>query len=85
VLGKLRPIAVRLSWSILPGRSCVNRPTKPLNSQLNLLLINAPKAVLPDDKQRQLALALVELLISAAQKSDQQPTSGGEDELEADR
>ena len=42
----------------------MTRPAKPLNSQLNLLLVDAPKAVVPDDKQKELALALVELLVS---------------------
>lgn len=62
----------------------MNRPAKPLHSQLNLLLVNAPKAIVADDKQRELALALVELLISAAQESDLQLPNGGGDELEAD-
>jgi hypothetical protein len=59
----------------------VTRPAKPLNSQLNLLLVDAPKAVVPDDKQKELALALVELLIGAAQESDRPQAKGGEDEL----
>ena len=65
----------------------MNRLAKPLDSQLNLLLVNAPKTVVPGDKQRELALALVELLIGAAQDSDQnqQRVNGGEGELEADR
>lgn len=63
----------------------MNRPAKPLNSQLNLLLVNTPKAAIPDDKERELALALMELLINAVQKSDRQLANGGEDEREADR
>jgi hypothetical protein len=63
----------------------VNRPAKPLNSQLNLLFANTPKAVVPDDKQKELALALVELLIGAAQESNPQLALGGGNELEADR
>jgi hypothetical protein len=46
---------------------------------LNLLLVDAPKTVIPE------ALALVELLIGAAQASNPQLASGGGDELEADR
>jgi hypothetical protein len=57
----------------------------PLHSQLNLLLVNRSKAVVPDDQQQELALALVELLIGAAQESEQQLPNGGEDEREADR
>jgi hypothetical protein len=52
---------------------------------LNLLLVDAPKTVIPDAKQRELALALVELLIGAAQASNPQLEDGGGDELEADR
>jgi hypothetical protein len=59
----------------------VTRPAKPLNSQLNLLLVDAPKAVVPDDKQIELALALVELLIGAAQENDRPLAMEGEDEL----
>ena len=64
----------------------MNRLAKPLNSQLNLLFANTPMAVVPDDKQKQLALALVELLIGAAQESSNPLLAlGGGDELEADR
>ena len=58
---------------------------KPLNSQLNLLLVDAPKTVVSDNKQKELALALVELLISAAQESNLLLANGGEDEFEAYR
>jgi hypothetical protein len=52
---------------------------------LNLLLVDAPKTVIPDAKQRELALALVELLIGAAQASNPESAGGGGDELETDR
>ena len=39
----------------------MTRHAKPLDSQLNLLLVDAPKTVIPDSKQRELSLALVEL------------------------
>jgi hypothetical protein len=56
---------------------------KPLNLvQLNLPLLNAPKAVVSDDKQRELAVALVELLISAAQEGEKRENNGGADEPE---
>ena len=61
----------------------MTRHAKPLNSQLNLLLVDAPKTVVSDDKQKELALALVELLISAAQQSSPQLANGGRDEFEA--
>jgi hypothetical protein len=52
------------------------------NAQLNLPLAHAPASVLPDDKQTELVLALVELLVSAAMES---PSDGGDDERQADR
>jgi len=62
----------------------VTRHVKPLDLQLNLQLVDAPKTVIPDSKQRELSLALVELLVGAAQASNQQESGGG-DELETDR
>jgi hypothetical protein len=51
---------------------------------MNLPLVDAKKAVIPDAKQRELSLALVELLVGAAQSNNWQQDGGG-DELEADR
>ena len=62
----------------------MTRHAKPLDLQLNLQLVDAPKTVIADSKQRELSLALVELLIGAAQASNQREDGGG-DELEADR
>ena len=62
----------------------MTRHVKPLDLQLNLQLVDAPKTVIPDSKQRELSLALVELLVGAAQASNQQGSGGG-DELETDR
>jgi hypothetical protein len=62
----------------------VTRHSKPLDSQLNLLLVDTPKMVIPESKQRELSLALVELLIGAAQVSNRQEDGGG-DEREANR
>lgn len=63
----------------------MTRQAKPLDSQLNLLLIDAPKTVIPDAKQQELALALVELLIGAVQASHPRGEDGGGDEPEAHR
>jgi hypothetical protein len=52
-------------------------------AQLHLPLLTASKAAMSDDKQRELAAALVELLISATQESQETKTNGGNDELEA--
>lgn len=54
-------------------------------AQLHLPLLTASKAAMSDDKQRELAAALVELLISATQESQETNTNGGNDELEAHR
>jgi hypothetical protein len=62
----------------------VTRHAKPLDLQLNLQLVDAPKTVISDSKQRELSLALVELLVGAAQASNRQEEGGG-DELEANR
>ena len=62
----------------------MTRHAKPLDLQLNLQLVDTPKTVIPDSKQRELSLALVELLVGAAQANNQQEDGGG-DELEADR
>jgi hypothetical protein len=64
----------------------MKRPAKPMNlTQLHLPLLTASKAAISHDKQRELAVALVELLISAAQESNEGKISGGEDEPEAHR
>ena len=62
----------------------MTRHAKPLDLQLNLQLVDTPKTVIPDSKQRELSLALVELPLGAAQASNRQEEGGG-DELEADR
>jgi hypothetical protein len=64
----------------------MKRPDKPIQlAQLHLPLLTASKAAISDDKQRELAVALVELLISAAQENEEAQTNGGGDELEANR
>jgi hypothetical protein len=64
----------------------MKRPTKPIDLvQLHLLLVTASKITISHDKQRELAVALVELLISASQESNERKTSEVEDEPEAQR
>jgi hypothetical protein len=64
----------------------MKRSEKPSKlAQLHLPLLNASKAAISDDKQRELARALVELLISAAQENEEAKTNGGGDEPEAHR
>ncbi len=54
---------------------------KPSDPQLNLSLLSTSTAV-PDSKQKELALALVELLISAAGAAVDPQHNGGQDESE---
>lgn len=64
----------------------MKRPEKPIQlAQLHLPLLTASTAAISDDKQRELAVTLVELLISAAQENEEAKTNGGGDELEANR
>jgi len=62
----------------------VKRPAMLTNLQFKLPLPDAPAAALPSDKERELALALVELLLNAARGNHSHPKRGGGDEPEAD-
>jgi hypothetical protein len=53
------------------------------SAQLNLPLLNVPASVVPDDKQVELVLALVELLVSAA--NEHRLSEGGGNERQAHR
>lgn len=58
----------------------MKRSAKPLIPQMNLPLIEAP-ATVPGDKQRELALTLMEILINAARENEIVPrVQRGEDE-----
>jgi hypothetical protein len=59
----------------------MRRPVE-LSLQLNLSLRNATVSVIPGDKQKELTLALVELLSSAAAEGVQPQANGGDDESE---
>ncbi len=64
----------------------MKRPTKAIDLvQLHLPLVTPSKTAISHDKQRELAVALVELLISASQESNERKTSEVEDEPEAQR
>jgi hypothetical protein len=60
----------------------MKRPVKPSHLQLNLSLLNASATVIPDRKQRELTLTLVELLIGAAGEGVKPQANGGDDESE---
>jgi hypothetical protein len=63
----------------------MKQPVKPPSLQFNLPLLNLPALTVPDDKQRELALALVELLIDAAHPNVEFQVQGGGNEPEANR
>lgn len=58
----------------------MKRPTKPLNPQMNLPLLNVPATAVSDDKRKELTLTLIELLINAARENNVPQTKGGGDE-----
>ena len=59
----------------------MRQPVEP-SLQLNLSLLNATPSVIPGDKQKELTLALVELLSNAAAEGVQPQANGGDDESE---
>jgi hypothetical protein len=60
-------------------------PLRPLSPQLHLPLLDMPATVIPSDKHGELVLALVELLIGAAQANTLPTHDGGVDERETHR
>ena len=60
----------------------MKRSTKRLYPQMNLPLFNVPATATPDEQQNELTIALMELLIRAAEAKSQQPENGGVDESE---
>jgi hypothetical protein len=62
----------------------MKRPVTPTNMQFNLPLPDVPTAALPVNKQRELELALVELLLSAARECVGVQAQGDGNEPEAD-
>ena len=61
----------------------MKKSAKRLRGQMNLALLNPPATIIPDDKQGELTLVLVELLTSAAQEDAKQESQGGRDDFEA--
>lgn len=57
---------------------------RPPHLQLNLSLRNTLATAIPDGKQRELTLALAELLLGAAGAGAQAQANGGDDESETD-
>jgi hypothetical protein len=65
----------------------MKRPTKPLNTQMNLSLLQAPATAVPNHKKEELALTLMELLINAARENKVvlRANGGGDEPPEAHR
>ena len=61
----------------------MKRSAKPLYPQMNLPLLNVPATATPDEQQNELTIALMELLISAAEARGERPENGGEDESQS--
>ena len=65
----------------------MKQPVKPLFAQMNLALGSVLATGNLDDQQKDLIVALMELLVSAAEaqaeERNEQPRNGGEDESEA--
>ena len=60
----------------------MKRSAKPLYPQMNLPLFSVPATATLDEQQNELTMALMELLISAAEAKSEQAGNGGEDESE---
>jgi len=63
----------------------MKQATKPPSLQFNLRLLDLPALAVPQEKRRELALALVELLIDAARPHAEIQGNGGGDESQANR
>ncbi len=61
----------------------MKRSAKPLCPQMNLPLGNMPPAGNSEDQREDLTVALMELLIGAAEGKHEQPGNGEEDEPQA--
>ena len=60
----------------------MKRSAKPLYPQMNLPIVNVPPTAIPEDEQKELTIALMELLINAAVGKIEQQGNGEEDEFE---
>jgi hypothetical protein len=59
----------------------MKRSAKPLNGQMNLSLLDDPRTTaISGDRQKELTLALMELLINATQENLEAQVNGGENE-----
>jgi hypothetical protein len=63
----------------------VNKPTQRPGLQLNLPLLNDSAAAVPESKQKELALALIELLLNGFRESNPSPAKGVGNEPKVNR
>jgi hypothetical protein len=56
----------------------MKRSAKQLKRQMNLPLFNVPATKVPNHKQKELALTLMELLVNAARENKLVPRTNGE-------
>jgi hypothetical protein len=56
----------------------MKRSAKQLQPQMNLPLLNMPATTVPNHKQKELALTLMEFLINAASENNLAPRANGE-------
>ena len=74
----------RASLHAIPKEEAIDeRSAKPLSLQMNLPLSNVPPTGNPEDQSEDLTVALMELLIGAAEEQHEPAESGGEDESQA--
>jgi hypothetical protein len=60
----------------------MKRSAKPCNLQMNLPLLNVPATAVPNNQQKELTVALMELLINAARENIEPQSQGGDYECE---
>jgi hypothetical protein len=58
----------------------MKRSAKQLKPQMNLPLLNAPAMIVPNHKQKELTLTLMELLINAASENNVVPRTNGKND-----
>jgi len=60
----------------------MKRSVKPFNLQMNLPLLHVPATAVPNNQQKELTVALMELLVNAARENIKPQSNGGDHECE---
>jgi hypothetical protein len=82
LLCKFPPIAIKLCRNHFARRKGMKTQDEHVNLQMNLSLLDVSATNMPLDKQKELALALMELLINAATEPTEPQGNGDYDEPE---